>query len=143
MTIRISAYPTQSSTRWLRLRAEPAPSDFAAVSASMQEIVPLSRSALVGAVDEVLGEQLQRISGSAKRLDGREGVGDQLVGVSTRSLDAIDGRPGRLDTGGVLAGGIAAFFRRLRHLQDVVNDLEREAGLLAEGADAGKGACGH
>src|ERR1039458_9078475 len=45
MTTRISAYPTQSSSRSRRLRAEPARSDFAAVSSSMQEIVPLPQPA--------------------------------------------------------------------------------------------------
>ena len=58
-------------------------------------------------------------------------------GVFEGLVDAVDGGPGGLDAGGVLAGGLAEFFGALRHVEDVVDDLEGQAGLFAEGAEAG------
>ena len=92
----------------------------------------------MGAGGEVLGERLERLGGRAEGFEGGEGVGDELVGVAAGLLDAVDGGPRGLDAGGILAGGLAEFFGRLRHVEDVVDDLEGEAGLFAEGAQAGE-----
>ena len=54
-------------------------------------------------------------------------------------LDAEDGGPGGLDAGGVLACGLAELFGALGHVEDVVDDLEGEAGFFSEGAQAGDG----
>ncbi len=54
-------------------------------------------------------------------------------------VDAEDGWPGGLDAGGVFACGLAQFFGALGHVEDVVDDLEGEAGFFAEGAEAGDG----
>ena len=76
------------------------------------------------------------IGGGAEGFEGVEGVGDELVGVFARLVDAVDGGPGGLDAGGVLAGGLAEFGGGLGHVEDVVDDLEGEAGFFAEGAEA-------
>ena len=70
----------------------------------------------------------------AEGFEGGEGVGDEFVGVAEGLVDAVDGGPGGLDAGGVFAGGLAEFFGGLGHVEDVVDDLEGEAGFFAEGA---------
>jgi hypothetical protein len=62
---------------------------------------------LVGAVDEVLGEGFEGVGGGAEGGEGFEGVGDELLGVFAALVDAVDGGPGGLDAGGVLACGLA------------------------------------
>ena len=53
-------------------------------------------------------------------------------------FDAEDGGPGGLGGGGVLTGGLAELLRGLGDVEDVVDDLEGEAGVFAEGAEAGR-----
>ena len=93
----------------------------------------------MGAVDEVLGEGFEGGGGFAEGFEGGEGVGDELGGVVLGLLDAEDGGPGGFVGGGVLAGGLAELVGGLGHVEDVVDDLEGEAGLFAEGAEAGDG----
>ena len=103
---------------------------------------------LVGAVDEVLGDALQVVGGGTEGLEGGEGVGDELLGVVDGALDAEDGGPGGFGDGGVFAGGLAELGGLLGDVEDVIDDLEGEAGVLAEGAEAvegvmrGTGDCG-
>ena len=86
------------------------------------------------AINKVLGEGFEGARGGAEGLERGEGVGDELVGVGAGVFDAVDGGPGGLNAGGVLAGGLAEFFGGLGHVEDVVDDLEGEASFLAEGA---------
>jgi hypothetical protein len=95
-----------------------------------------SRS-LVGAVDEILGEGLEGGGGFAEGGEGGEGVGDELGGVFFGLLDAVDGGPGGFDGGGVFAGRLAELGGGLGHVEDVVDDLEGEAGAFAEGPEMG------
>ena len=99
--------------------------------------VPAWVRCLVGSVDEVLGEGFQGGGGGAEGGEGGEGVGDEGGGVFLGLLDAVDGGPGGFDGGGVLAGGLTEFGGGLGHVEDVVDDLEGEAGVFAEGAEAG------
>src|SRR5580658_3028673 len=91
-------------------------------------------SGLVRALDEVLGEGLERIGRGAEGLERGEGVPNELVGVLARALDAEDRGPCGFIRCGVFTGGLAELFGGLRDVQDVVNDLEGEAGLFTEGA---------
>lgn len=54
-------------------------------------------------------------------------------------VDAEDGGPGGFDAGGVFACGLAELLGALGHVEDIVDDLEGEAGLFAEGAEACSG----
>jgi len=92
----------------------------------------------VGAVDEVLGERLERCGGCAEGLERGERVGDELRGIMARLLNSVDGRPCRLHAGGVLACGLAQFPGGLCHVEHVIDDLKCQAGLFAELADAHK-----
>ena len=56
-----------------------------------------------------------------------EGPGDQPVGIAARLLQAIDGGPGSLDAGRILAGGLAQLGGGLRQVEDVVDNLEGQA----------------
>ena len=94
---------------------------------------------LVGAVDEVVGEGFEGSGGFAEGREGGEGVGDEGGGVALGLLEAVDGGPGGFVGGGVFACGFAELGGVLGHVEDVVYDLEGEAGLLAEGAEAGDG----
>ena len=78
----------------------------------------------------------QGLGCGAEGFECGEGVGDKLVGVFARLLDAVDSGPGGLDAGGILAGGLAEFFGGLGHVENVIDDLEGEAGFFAEGAEA-------
>ena len=93
----------------------------------------------MGAGGEVAGQRLERIGGEAEGFDGGEGLGDEPAGVAARLLEAVDGGPGGLDAGRVLAGGLAKLLGRLRHVEDVVDDLEGEADLFAECAQSRDG----
>jgi hypothetical protein len=93
----------------------------------------------VSPVDEILCERLERGGGVAEGSEGGKGVGDEFGGVVAGLLDAEDGGPCGFVAGGVLAGGLAELLRGLRDVEDVVDDLEGEAGLFAEGAQAGDG----
>ncbi len=98
---------------------------------------------LVFAVDEVLGDGFEIVGGGAKGLNGGKGVGDELLGVGERAGDAvgetIDSGPCGLGDGGVLAGGFAELCGLLCDVEDVVDDLEGEAGVPAEDAEAIEG----
>ena len=94
---------------------------------------------LVFALDEVLGEGFEWVGCGAEGFEGCEGVGDEFFGVAEGLVNAEDGGPGGLGGGGVLAGGLAEFFGGLGHVEDVVDDLEGQAGFFAEGAKAGDG----
>ena len=83
-----------------------------------------------------MGEGFEGVGGFAEGFEGGEGVGDEFVGVFEGLVDAVDGGPGGFDAGGVFAGGLAEFFGALGHVEDVVDDLEGEAGFFAEGAEA-------
>ena len=93
----------------------------------------------VFAFDEVLGEGFEGVGGGAEGFEGGEGVGDEFLGVFEGLVDAEDGGPGGFGGGGVFAGGLAEFGGGLGHVEDVVDDLEGEAGFFAEGAEAGDG----
>src|ERR1700744_3762072 len=90
---------------------------------------------LVGALDEVEGQRLEWIGGGAEGLERGEGVLDELVGVLARTLETEDRGPRGLVRSGVFARSLAELLRGLRDVEDVVNDLGREAGLLAERAE--------
>ena len=62
---------------------------------------------LVFAFDQVGGQGFERCSGLAERSKRFECVGYEFVGVLEGLVDAVDGGPGGLDAGGVLAGGLA------------------------------------
>ena len=94
---------------------------------------------LVLSFDEVAGEGFEGGGGFAEGFEGGEGVGDELFGVVEGLFDAEDGGPGGFGGGGVFAGGLAELFGALGHVEDVVDDLEGEAGFFAEGAEAGDG----
>ena len=53
-------------------------------------------------------------------------------------LDAVDGGPCGLVSGGVFAGGLAELLGGLRDVEDVVDDLEGEASFFAEGNGGGR-----
>ena len=88
----------------------------------------------MGAVYEVLGQRFQGGCGFAEGSESGEGVGDELGGVVFGLLEAVDGGPGGFVGGGVFAGGFAELLGGLGDVEDVVDDLEGEAGFLAEGA---------
>jgi hypothetical protein len=90
----------------------------------------------VGSVDEVLGERFEWRGGIAEGFQRSEGVGDELGSIVLGLRNAEDGGPGRFDGRSVLAGGLAELLGGLRDVEDVVDDLEREAGFFAEGAQA-------
>jgi len=94
---------------------------------------------LVGAVDEVVGQRFQWRCGVAEGCEGGVGVGDELSGVVFGLLDAVDSGPGGFDGGSIFTGGFAKLFGGLGHVEDVVDDLEGEAGGFAEGTQAGDG----
>jgi hypothetical protein len=94
---------------------------------------------LVFAGGEVGREGFEWGCGFAEGSEGGEGVGDEFFGVVEALVDAEDGGPGGFVDGGVLAGGLAELGGVLGHVEDVVDDLEGEAGFFAEGAEAGDG----
>ena len=94
---------------------------------------------LVLSFDEVGCEGFEGIGRCAEGGQGFEGVGYELVGVLEGLVDSVDGGPGGFDAGGIFACGLAQFFGALGHVEDVVDDLEGEAGFFAEGAEAGDG----
>ena len=88
------------------------------------------------ALDEVEGQRLEWIGGGAEGLECGEGILDELVGVLARALDAEDCGPCGFVGGGVLACGLAELLGGLRDVEDVIDDLEGESSLFAEGAQA-------
>jgi len=96
----------------------------------------------VGAVDEVLGQGLERSGGFAEGFEGGEGIGDECGGVELGLLEAVDGGPGGFDGGGVFAGGLAELGGGLGDVEDVVDDLEGEAGFFAEDGELRNHAAG-
>ena len=94
------------------------------------------REKLVRSRDQVLGQALQRRGGGAEGFERREGVRDQVSGFAAGLFDPEDGRPCGFDARGILAGGLAEFLGGLRDVEDVVDDLEGQPGLLAKGAEA-------
>ena len=83
-----------------------------------------------------MGEGFEGGGGFAEGFEGGEGVGYELVGVVDGLVDSVDGGPGGLDAGGIFACGLAELFGALGHVEDVVDDLEGEAGFFAEGPEA-------
>ena len=72
---------------------------------------------------------------SAFATEGAKGgvrFGGQPPGLLTRALQAQDGGIGRFLRGEVLARALAEFFARLRHVENVVDDLKRQAERAAE-----------
>jgi hypothetical protein len=102
----------------------------------------------VGAVDKVVGERDERVGGVAESASEvaitrstkrSESVSYELGGIVFRLFDAEDGRPSGFVAGSILAGGLAELLGGLGHVEDVVDDLEGEAGLFTEGAEARDG----
>src|SRR5664279_5232063 len=83
-------------------------------------------------VDDTIGERVQALHVvEAARLERDARRMPQGVGALPRRLEAEDADVGRLVGIEILAGGLAEGRRCLRHVEDVIDDLERQADRLA------------
>jgi hypothetical protein len=94
------------------------------------------------AAEEVIGQGVQRSGARAQRLECGEGASGQLLGDLPGFLKSDDGGVGGFVSGGIFAGGFPQLLARLSDIQDVVDDLEREADVVTEvGEGAELGGC--
>lgn len=68
----------------------------------------------------------------AEGFEGAEGLCGEAFGFLPRLFEAEDGGVGGLVDGGVLAGGFTELLGGLGDVEDVVDDLEGEAEVVAE-----------
>src|ERR1700677_449677 len=87
---------------------------------------------LIFPLEQIIGDGLERRGIATERLQRGAGAGGQAIRFLFRLFQAEQGRVGRLLRGDVLARTLAQLLRRLRHVEDVVDDLESETEALAE-----------
>ncbi len=87
---------------------------------------------LLVALKEKGGEGFEGGGAAAENFQGGEGAIGQAAGDLPGFFQADDGGVSGLLRGGVLAGGFAKLFAGLGDVEDVVNDLEGEADVVAE-----------
>ena len=79
---------------------------------------------------------LQRFRATTKRIQFCAGAADQFTGHAHGFFHTKKRGISRLFYGGIFAGGLAQLLGGLRDVESVVGDLEGQAGLLSEAADA-------
>src|SRR5581483_2132454 len=84
-----------------------------------------------GAADDEIGELAQAIGAIVERLQRGVGADALLLRHFMRAREAIDSRKGDLVLLRVFAGGFAEMLGGLLDVEDVVDDLKREADGLA------------
>ncbi len=87
-------------------------------------------------LDEVLSYRFQAFRGCPVRFEFGKGFGDEPGGVAAGGFDSEDGGPGGFVAGEVFARGLAELRGVLGHVEDVVDDLEGEAGFASECGEA-------
>jgi len=97
---------------------------------------------LVLAIHKVLGEAFEGVGRCSEGVESGEGACDEIASIGERTVDAIDGGPCGFCARGILAGGLSELAGHLGDVEDVVHDLEGEAGILAEGSEAIDGVVG-
>ena len=80
----------------------------------------------------MIGYLSEAAGGLSKRGDGGVRFICQAGGFIPCFFEAEDAHISAFPGGGVLAGGLAEFFRRLCAVENVINDLESEAQVIAE-----------
>src|SRR5205814_5174065 len=83
-------------------------------------------------LQKIHGQRLQRGGLSLEYLKRRERAAGELPGNFPRLFQADNGRISRLLCPRVFAGGLPQLLGRLREVEDVVDNLEREAHVVSE-----------
>lgn len=89
-------------------------------------------------MQKVVGEGLQRRGFSLERLERGEGFCGELRGDLAGFFEADDRRVSRFLRGDIFPGGLAQFLAGLRHIQNVVDDLEGETDVVTETGEGAK-----
>lgn len=87
------------------------------------------------AVEEVVGDLGETVVVLAEDFKGCEGFFGEAAGFGFGFFEAEDGGVGGFVDGFVFAGGFAELFGGLGDVEDVVDDLEGEAEVIAEFAE--------
>src|ERR1041385_87818 len=84
------------------------------------------------AIQEVARQRLQRLRTAAERFQSCKRARREPLRDLARLIETDDRGIGRLLRLGVLAGRLAQRLAGLRHVEDVVDHLERQADVVAE-----------
>src|SRR5256885_15551182 len=90
---------------------------------------------LVLPLEDVVGQRAERAGGLAEDHEPLLGPLDQELRLTARGLEAVHRRVGRLPLALVAAGGLAELGEAPLHVEDVVDDLEREPEVAPRLAD--------
>ncbi len=82
-----------------------------------------------------MGDFLEALSFLSEDTENIEGLFGEAGGFLFRFFKAEDGGVGRFIDGFVFAGGLAELFGGLGDIKDIVDDLEGEAEVVAEGGE--------
>src|SRR5579862_174201 len=81
---------------------------------------------------QILCQFLQGFAARVERIELRERTEHQRIRLLQRLVNSKQRGIGRLLGSGIFSSSLAQLFRRLRHVQNIVNDLERQPDLLSK-----------